>query len=1027
MIRRIVLFSLTHRFLVLAVTLLATALGAVSLTRIPADVLPDLNAPVVLVFVENPGLAPQEMEALVARPLEAAVRGLPGVELVRSQSSQGLTSVIVQFAWGRDFYAILQQVAVAASQAQPSLPPGTRAPVLSSATSRLNQVLEFYVAGDLPPRDLRELADYDVRFALLGIPGVQRVLTMGGELRQYEVAVHLEALAAYGMSLEEVEKAVRKANLNFAGGFLVTGAQELTVRGLGRIQTVDDLGNARVGTSGGRPVLLRQLADVGEGSAIRRSSASIGDRTVVTGTVVKQVGVDTRPIIRAVDSTLTALRSQLPSGVTVGTFYSQSQLIDVSLTNLRDALAIGAAVVMLVIWLLVGDWVLTLVIAAIMPLSVVSAFGLMWAAGIGLNTMSLGGIAVGLGIMIDAAIVDTENIYRHLQQRPQDPFEATLEGSLEVRRPVTFATLIIVGVFVPVFFLGGVAGRLFMPFAFTVVATVLLGYLLSLTVTPVLSYSILPSRAIRHQGGSRFLAWVERGYRPLLAAAIRRPARVMAVAGVLVIMTAAAARFVGFDFLPAWDEGALLVKVQTPPGTSLDATDRLARRAAAIAARGPDVEEVVVRAGRPEGGEDIEGVNNSEVWLRLVAFGRRQHSIADVREWMRDSLAAIVGGRVIVTAPLVERIEESLGGATAPLAVRIVGDDLDTLSAAEDRLARIMATVPGVVDVNPEAAQGITQVNISVDRTRAARLGLDPADVANAVELAYEGRTVGSVLRGQRKEYGVFVRLRPQDRASVEDLGRLPIALPGGERVRLDQVANIWLGLGPSMIRRDNGERRVQVTANLAGTDLATAVDRIRADLGGLRLPVGYRVAFGGSYENQRQVQRAMIVALVGSAVVIFIILHAAFGSVGQAALLLSTVPLALCGGVLALFVTGITLNVSSLIGLLALFGLAIQTAILLMQYANDARRDGLGATEAAELAARVRLRPVCMTTASASLAVLPLAVGFGAGAELQQPMAVVLIGGLVVGALFTLFMLPAIYRVAPGQGPRATPTLGAE
>jgi len=378
---------------------------------------------------------------------------------------------------------------------------------------------------------------------------------------------------------------------------------------------------------------------------------------------------------------------------------------------------------------------------------------------------------------------------------------------------------------------------------------------------------------------------------------------------------------------------------------------------------------------------------------------------------MRDRLSVLVGVRVIVTAPLVERIEESLGGATAPLAVLIVGDNLDTLDAAGERLARIMAGVRGVVDVNPEAGAGVTQIAMTVDRAQAARYGLDPEDIAEAIELAYEGRTVSNVLRGQRKEYGIFVRLREEDRADVENLGRLPIALPDRRTIPLEEVAHIALVRGPAVIRRDNGERRVQVTASLAGTDLATAVERIRARFAELHLPPGYRVVFGGSYENQRQVQRAMGMAVLASFAVIFLILYSAFGSALQAALMLLTIPLALCGGIAALFISRITLNVSSLIGLLALFGLAIQTAVLLIQYANDARARGLSPEDAARAAATVRLRPVLMTVASASLAVLPLAIGFGAGAELQQPMAVALIGGLISSTLLTLVVLPSLYR----------------
>ena len=972
MLRRIILFSLTHRFLVLAVAVATAAAGAVALSRIPADVLPPLNAPVALAVVENPGLAPQEMEALVARPLEAAVRGLPGVELVQTRSSQGLAILTVQFVWGSDFYRILQQVAGAAAQVQSSFPPGTRPPVLSSATSRLQQVVEFYLAGDLPARDLREVADYEVRFALLGIPGVQRVLTMGGEVRQYDVAVRLDALAAHGVGIADIERALGRANLNFAGGFLVTGAQELTIRGLGRVHTLEDLGRVRVATVGGRPILLRDVAVVREGNALRRSAASLAGRTVVTGTVSKQFGSDTRPIAAAVESSFAILRPQLPPAITLKTFYSQSDLIDVSLANLRDALLVGGITVLVVIWLLVGDWVLTVVIAVIMPLSLLATFAAMGVAGVGLNTMSLGGIAVGLGIMIDAAIVDTENIYRHLRERPGDPVAAALEGSLEVRRPVAFATVIIVGMFVPIFFLGGIASRMFAPFTFAVLATIILGYVLSLTVTPVLSAMFLRARAQTHAGTGYLLPVLRRGYERAIAAVIRQPGRVAVGAAALALVSLVLAAAVGFDFLPAFDEGALMIKVQTPPGTSLDVTDLQARRAAAIIARGPDVAEVVVRSGQPEGSEEPEGVNNTEIWVRLAPFSRRHAAIDAIRQWMRDSLADIVGARVIVTAPLIERIQESIGQTTAPLAVSIVGDNLEILAAAEQRLARMMAALPGFVDVNPEPVAGITQIAVELDRARAARYGLDPADLAEAVELAYQGRTVTSVLKGQRREYGVFLRLREEDRAGVEDLGRLPIALPGGRYVRLDQVANVSLALGPAVIRRDNGERRAQVTANLVGADLAGAVHAIRARIPALRLPAGYRVRFAGSYESQQRVERAIGIAIIASVLAIFMILHAAFGSARQAGLMLLTIPLALCGGVAALWVTGITFNVSSLIGLLALFGLAIQKAILLVQYANDARARGLPPTEAARAAAIVRLRPVLMTAASAALAVLP-------------------------------------------------------
>jgi cobalt-zinc-cadmium resistance protein CzcA len=1016
MLRRIILFSLTHRFLILAVAIASAGAGLLALEHMPADVLPSLNAPVVLVVVSNEGLAPQEMEALVARPLESAVRFLPGTEFVQTRSSQGWTILTAQFAWGSDFYRILQEVAAAVGQVQGSFPLGTRPPVLTSATSRLQQIVEYYLSGDLPPRDLREIADYDVRVALLGVSGVQRVLNMGAEVRQYNVEVRLDGLNRYGVDLREVEKAVQRSNVSFAGGFIVTGPQEITVRGIGQLRSLAELSDVRIATVKGRPVLLRDVAMIREGSAIPRSTASIAGTPVVTGTVTKHYGTDTRQVAEDVERTLAALRPQLPPGVSVMTFYSQAELIGRSLHNLRDALFVGGAAVLLVTWILAGDWILALVVAVIMPLSLLATFAVMGLAGFGLDTMSLGGIAVGLGIMIDAAIVDTENIFRRLREAPGDRTAAALEGSLEVRRPVLFSTLIIGGMFIPVFFLGGIAGRIFTPFAFSLLASMIIGYVLSLTVTPVLAATFL--RARPESAGGFVLPGMRRAYESLIGGAIRWPALVILAGLGVLALTAWIGSGLGFDFLPPFDEGTLMVKVVSPPGTSLAMTDLQAQRGAGILARAPGVQQVVLRAGQPEGSEDVEGLNNSEIWVRLAP---EHPSVDSIRRWIRDSLAAITGARVIITAPLIERIEESLAQAAAPLAVSVVGDNLDTLAAAAERVGRIMARTPGIVDVNPEAAEAVTQAVIEVDRVRAARYGVDPDDIAETVELGYEGRTVTHVLRGQRKEYGVFVRLRPEDRGDVEDLRRLPIAVSGGGHVWLDQVADVSLALGPSVIRRDNGERRVQITANLAGTDLASAVGRIQSGLSEAHVPPGYRVRFGGSYEEQRGVQRSMLIAVVAAIAVIFIILQAAFQSASQAALMILTIPLALSGGLGALWLTGTNFNVSSLIGLLALFGLAIQKVILLIQYANDRRDYGASAEQAAHEAAVVRLRPVLMTTAATALAVLPLALGIGAGAQLQQPMAIVIIGGVVTDTLLTLVLLPPLYRFVARRSARSS------
>lgn len=1011
MIRRIVELSLDRRFLVLLLAGLLALIGLSSSLRLPSDVLPELNAPVILAFVENPDRTAEEMEISVARPLEGAVTGLQGVERVQSLSGPGLATVIVWFDWDREFREALRQVGNAVHQIRGEFPEGTRSPVLSSAASRMNQVLEFSVDGPFSLRELRELVEYEVAPQLTAEAGVQRLIVMGGERRQLDVHLDSRRLARHGLTAADAAEFLERSSSSLAGGLLRHGPHELSVRGTSRFESVEELRRLPVPADAGT-VPLSELGAVEVGNRLRRGISRVGGEEVVTAAVVKQFDANAREVIEQVKRSLDRLRPQLPEGVRVEPYYDQSELIEVSNRSLQEALVIGAAAVVAVIFLLMGDWIATLVITAVIPLAILPAFTFMELAGVGVNIMSLGGLVVALGIMIDAAIVDTENIYRHMQEEPGDARAATVAGALEVRRPILFATAVIIAVFLPVAFLPGLARRLFAPFAYTAIVTLAYGYLLSLTVTPVLAFTFLSDRPERERGTSRLMAAIEKVHRPTLRAALRHPLAALALTAAIGAAAAVGAAALPVGFLPSFDEGAVMLKAQTPPGTGLQETDRVAQRVAEVASRAPDVVRVVNRAGRPVGVEEIEGVNNSELFVELAPFDERTASLEEIEGWLRERLGDIPGTRLVVTSPLLERIEESLGGESAPLLVKVFGPDPEQLDELGRRVADAMADVPGLVDVVPEQTVGVPQLRVDVDRERAARLGLSAADVSEAAELAWGGQVVGTVLRGGRRTYPVRVRLAPDERREIGDLRRLRLPTPGGETVRLDRVASVEVARGLALVRRENGQRRTQVRAGLEGIGLDEAVDRLDRRLDELSLPEGVRVEYGGTYRQQQSLERTMLLASGVAVLLIFVLLQAGFDSAVLALLVLATIPLALIGGVAALLLTGLALNVSSMIGLLAHFGLAVQKSVLFVEQSRLERLEGRSGLAAAWRSARVRLRPVLLTATTASLAVLPIALGFGAGSELQQPMAVVLIGGLVTSTVLTVVVLPVLLHL---------------
>jgi cobalt-zinc-cadmium resistance protein CzcA len=1008
-LKKIVIFSLENRVLVLMLVGLAFAIGVGSFLSLSTDLLPDLSSPVITVVIENHGMAPQDIETLITRPLEAALRAMPNVTRVRSHSGIEIGTVTAEFKWGTDYYQARQWLAEKLNAITPLFPIGTEPPVIGSAQSRLSEVLEFYIEGPLSPRDKRELADYLIRQQLQSIPGVSKLLNFGGEIRQYQALLNPQKLIGHGVTVEEVAAALEQNNENFSGGIIVEGPLEFTVRGLGRLNRLSDLNEVVVATHHGTPVFLRDIATIQEGGQIRRGLAVVGGEEVVAVTVFKQYGLDTMPVIKDIKKVLEETRGYLPKGVVLKIFFDQSALINVAIRNLLEALLIGSIAVILIILFFLGSLRPTFIPSITIPVAVVITFIFMKLFHITINIMSLGGIAVVLGIMVDDSIVVTENIFRHMRIRHEDQYTATIEGSVEVRRPIIYTTFIIISVFLPILFLTGLEGKIFGPFAFTVVISMLIGMILSLTLTPVLCYLIL-SKVPAHQKEENWLTRTcQKIYAPALRFSLSHPKKVALASFGVFFLTLFLIPFIGTELLPSMDEGAVMVQAVMPPGTSLPEMAEVTNQVSQIMAQAPDMQMVVQRSGRAEQAEHTHGVSVAEIHGQLVPFRERKHSTEEITNWIRGRTKNIPGVAVSFTTPLGLRIEEAMAGVSAPLVIKIFGSNLDLLRQKAAEVEALIKQVRGVVDSRISQTAGSPQMTVQVDRSQASRYGLSVEKIKEVVETALEGRTVTTVLKDQ-KEYKVLVRLEEKYRDSTDKISSLLIDTPTGARITLSDVARIYNSVGPSDIARENMVRLSQVFCSVSGRDMGSVVKDIKEQLKRIEFPRDYFVVFGGKYEKQVALMRQMMLVFGISALLVFILLYLGFKSFRHAFLIIFTIPLGLMGGILALLITRHTFNVSSLIGLVVHFGLSVQKGVILVDYLNHLRDQGMPLEQVTLEAGQVRMRPVLMTASCASLAVLPLAIGWGAGAEMQQPMAVVLIGGLLTSTLLTLIVLPSLY-----------------
>ncbi len=1016
MLDKLIAWSLRNRFLVLALAALALVAGSWIAVRMPVDVFPDLTAPTVTVLTEAHGMAPEEVEALVTFQIETAVNGATGVRRVRSSTAQGISVVWVEFEWGTDIFRDRQIVSEKLQTVAAALPAGVSPPVLAPVSSIMGEIMMIGLTGPQPPMELRTVADWTIRRRLLAVPGVAQVIPIGGEVRQYQVLADPARMLATGVTLAEVLLAAEGSNANAAGGVYMDRGQEYVIRGIGRIHSADDVARTVVAVHGGVPVLLGQVADVVVGAAPKYGDGSVNGEPGIVLAVLKQPGANTLELTRRIERELADVQRTLPSQMEIHTeLFRQASFIRVAIDNVLTALRDGAVLVVIIIFLFLWNVRATAISVVAIPLSLVVAVFGMQLLGITINTMTLGGMAIAIGALVDDAIIDVENVFRRLKENHHRPepdrlpaLRAIYDASREIRAPIVNATLIIIVVFLPLFFLGGVEGRLLRPLGFAYVVSILASLFVSLTVTPALCAYLLPrARAVIEERESGVVRWLKARYARTLATVLERPRQILWAAVIAVLLTVAAVPFLGTAFLPEFNEGALTVSVVTVPGTSLDEANGIGQRVERMLLANPGVRTTDRRQGRAELDEHAQGVNAAEIDVTL----REGVDKDGLLEELRQAFSGLPGTNVTLGQPIGHRIDHMLSGTRANIAVKIFGPDLYRLRQVGAEVRDAIADVAGVADLQVEQQMDVPQLRIRADRTAMARYGMTAGGLAEAIDVAFNGEVVSQVLE-EGRSFDLVVRFPPALRSSAEAIAGVPFATPTGARVPLGQLARVTVERGPNTISRENVQRKIVVQANVAGRDLGGVVADIQRRVSEVvALPAGYYIEYGGQFESQADATRTIALLSVLSIAAIFLILFADFRSARVAILIMANLPLALIGGVGAVLLTSRVVSIASLVGFVTLFGIAVRNGILLIAHYRQLLVEGVPFREAIVRGSLERLSPIFMTALCAGLALIPLALGGGEpGKEIQTPMAIVILGGLLSSLALNMVVLPALY-----------------
>ncbi len=1013
MLSSMIQWAIARRWLVILGAMILTIWIFRTIIQMPLDVFPTFAPPQVEIQTEAPGLAPEEVESLVTLPIESAINGTPGVSAVRSSSAASISVVRVVFNWGTDIYQARQLVTERLQSAQSKLPAGVETPQVAPISSPIGTIVTYaFTSKTTDLMDVRRIVDWQVTNRLLAVPGVTQVIVFGGDVRQYQVLVAPAKLQAFNVSLQDVSDAVAAANVNAPGGYLITPDREKLIRGIGRIEDIEALKQSVIVARNGTPVRITDVADVKIGAAVKRGDASVNAQKAVVAVVNKQPQADTPTVTRAVEAAMTEVKAGLPEGIQVVTTFRQETYIDASIENVREALIEGSIIVALILIPFLMNWRNLAVCLAALPLSLlIGVLALNW-MGQGLNTMTLGGLAVAIGSAVDDAIVDAENVYRCLRENKYSPnpkpvLDVVFEGCQEVRDSVFGATIITVVVFAPIFALTGVEGSIFIPMGLGYLAAVLASSVVALTVTPALCAILLPYGRLpeREPWVARFFKGI---YLPLLNFSMRRSTVIFGIAAASLVAATIVLPSFGRIFLPEFQEQSLVNTLLLYPGSSLEATNSAASVLEHKLKDDPRFQSIQVRSGRAAGDADAAGVNLAHLDVELSETGMKDRK-ASV-DLLRQEFAKVPGAAPNVGGFISHRMDEVLSGVRSAIAVKLFGSDLEQLRTLGQQVNDVMQSVEGVVDLQLEPQIPVEQIQIQFDRAAAARYGLTVGQLSETIETALNGRVVSQVLE-QQQTFDLVVWLRPEARQSLDTIGNLVVDTPTGNKIPLAQVATIQDGTGPNTINRENVSRLITVAANAQGRDLRSVVNEIQAKVKQqVQIPAGYYIQYAGQFEAEERASQNILIFSAIAFVVITIIMYLSVKSVASTAMIMINLPLALVGGVIAVALTGGILSIASLVGFVTLFGVATRNGLLLVDNYNTKFAAGMPLKVLLIQGSMERLNAILMTAFTSALGLAPLVVAGGPGKELLQPLAIVVLGGLFTSTALTLLILPALY-----------------
>ncbi len=1023
MLNQIINLSLRSRLLMLVLAVIVITAGYRSYQKLPVDAFPDVSPNLVQIFTLTSGLAPEEIEKYVTYPVEVSMNGLPGIEQIRSISNFGLSVVNVYFKDEMDIYFVRQLVNERLQEARGQIPSGYGDPQMGPISTGMGLVLFYYLKDDTHHyslEDLRTMQDWIVKFNLQTVKGVTEVLGIGGFEKQYQVVVHPDALLRYKVALDEIIQRINTNNLNIGAQYLETNNEQFIIRSVGLLQGIPDINQIVIKTVDGRPVYLQDVATVKIGGAIRRGlQTRNGEGEVVAGMVIKLYGTNASTVIERVEEKIDKINKALPAGVSIVPYYQQKDIVEGAVRTVSNALVQGIILVSLVLFLFMGGFRPSVVVALAIPFSVMFAFIAMGQFGLSANLMSLGGLAIAIGMMVDGTIVMVENVDRMLREADPDEPRIHVVGRAcrEVAKPILFAISIIIIVFLPLFTLEGVAGKTFKPLAFTVALAMLGSLIYALFLAPMMSDILMRRQQARADGqlnlDERILNALLTPYRPLVSYFVQHRQIAIGFAAGLLLLGATVFPFLGSEFTPTLQEGTVVVQLTMAPSIAITETKRNTELVEKRLLTIPEVVEVTSRIGRGEVGAHADPVNSAEMYVILKPKDewREPGNQEFIEQEIRKKIANLPGMSANLTQPIEMTVEELLEGVKAELAVKLFGDDLVLLKQNADKIAAVMKQVPGAADVKVDQVSGTPQLVITPDRQAIARYGLNIDDVQNVIRSAVGGATAGQIFEGIRR-FDIYVRYDEVNRNTPEAIANILISAPNGLRVPLAQVAEIKEIVGPRQITRENNQRFITIQANVVGRDIGSFVAEAQQAIDDkVSLPAGYLTTWGGQFRLQQQANARLAIVVPVTLMMVALLLYSSFNSLKNAALILLNIPLALVGGVIALWLSGQNLSVPASVGFIALFGIALENGMVLVTYLNQLVREGNAIDQASIQGACLRVRPVLMTAVTTALGLIPLLLASGTGSEVQRPLATVVIGGLVTSTFLTLLIIPALYK----------------